>query len=548
MSLSDPITLLTHYTYATSSDLMLSDAETGANALSASKLHEIQNWAAVFQRDYPQVRTLAANRTDLIQSLDILAQKVRQIQTRLQPFLRAIPSVSSLPTPHIVLKDIFSALARGDETRALTLLPQLPSELQGRIFQAMWLVMGKPMGIHADYGRAAFCNFDKMNAPLAKKQEAVQIAVLLEMADIFGRNDESALAYFDLLRPDIQGKVFENTWVVMGKPNGHPDYGRVGFLNQESSIVIPPAKKKEAVEKTISFYLDPTPSAATSAPTVATPVVHSTQAAQLASIQSLAQSGFVAFYDAAYHPATAFMGNFHPCRFEFDGITYTGCSEAAFQAQKFGNREFRLKFRDLDGDGAFHLGQTRDPSYDTHWDSKKDDMMMNVLRAKFGQNPELKPLLLATGNAYLIEHNTRTGKDSYWSDNFDGTGQNKLGILLMQLRAEYGGTGVVPKPTACYTHFGHALPGGPVVASLQTPSKTFTCSYNGCKSPCYVEPTTSKVHKFCGRTHAAAYTSQFGVEPCSLPGCASPRFTEVGGRVHDFCGRAHAAAARTLSN
>jgi predicted NAD-dependent protein-ADP-ribosyltransferase YbiA (DUF1768 family) len=41
--------------------------------------------------------------------------------------------------------------------------------------------------------------------------------------------------------------------------------------------------------------------------------------------------------------------------------------------------------------------------------------------------------LLATGDAILIEH---TRNDDYWADGGDGSGKNKLGLLLMQVREE----------------------------------------------------------------------------------------------------------------
>jgi hypothetical protein len=45
----------------------------------------------------------------------------------------------------------------------------------------------------------------------------------------------------------------------------------------------------------------------------------------------------------------------------------------------------------------------------------------------------LKALLLGTGEAVLVEH---TANDSYWGDGGDGSGKNRLGALLMQVRAE----------------------------------------------------------------------------------------------------------------
>ena len=67
------------------------------------------------------------------------------------------------------------------------------------------------------------------------------------------------------------------------------------------------------------------------------------------------------------------------------------------------------------------------------WETVKDDIMREALQAKFGRNPALRSLLLKTGDAELIEH---TRNDSYWADGGDGSGKNRLGQLLMELRAE----------------------------------------------------------------------------------------------------------------
>ena len=59
--------------------------------------------------------------------------------------------------------------------------------------------------------------------------------------------------------------------------------------------------------------------------------------------------------------------------------------------------------------------------------------MTEAVRAKFTQHPWLRDLLLSTGEAHLIEH---TRNDRYWGDGGDGTGKNKLGLILMEIRAE----------------------------------------------------------------------------------------------------------------
>lgn len=66
------------------------------------------------------------------------------------------------------------------------------------------------------------------------------------------------------------------------------------------------------------------------------------------------------------------------------------------------------------------------------WEQVKDDIMLELLRIKFNQEP-LKVLLLSTKEAELIEGNT--WGDVYWGV-CNGIGQNKLGKLLMQVRSE----------------------------------------------------------------------------------------------------------------
>ena len=57
--------------------------------------------------------------------------------------------------------------------------------------------------------------------------------------------------------------------------------------------------------------------------------------------------------------------------------------------------------------------------------------MLEALKAKFTQHPNLKQLLISTAGKKLVEH---TINDNYWGDNGDGTGTNKLGELLIVVR------------------------------------------------------------------------------------------------------------------
>lgn len=109
-------------------------------------------------------------------------------------------------------------------------------------------------------------------------------------------------------------------------------------------------------------------------------------------------------------------------------------TEHYFQAQKFAGEpdeeEVRQAKRPME---AASMGRDRKRPFRRDWESVKDGIMLDALRAKFTQHDELKAILLGTGDAKLVEH---TANDNYWGDGGDGSGKNMLGQLLMRLRAE----------------------------------------------------------------------------------------------------------------
>ena len=124
----------------------------------------------------------------------------------------------------------------------------------------------------------------------------------------------------------------------------------------------------------------------------------------------------------------AFLSNFYECPVNY-GLTYCN-SEAAFQATKDPYR--CTEFVDLNASRAKALGRKVELRSD--WEEIKDAVMLDVLRAKFDTNPDLKEKLLATGDEFLVEGNT--WGDTYWGV-CNGKGRNHLGYLLMQVRDEF---------------------------------------------------------------------------------------------------------------
>lgn len=136
-----------------------------------------------------------------------------------------------------------------------------------------------------------------------------------------------------------------------------------------------------------------------------------------------------------YSPRDAYgcFSNFSPHRiFLKDKIWKT--SEHYFQAQKFAGTEHEEKVRLAPTPKeAANLGRSRQRPLRRDWETVKDDIMREALRAKFTQHKDLKKILLETGDALIVEH---TKNDRYWGDGGDGTGKNMLGKLLMELREE----------------------------------------------------------------------------------------------------------------
>ncbi len=109
-------------------------------------------------------------------------------------------------------------------------------------------------------------------------------------------------------------------------------------------------------------------------------------------------------------------------------------SEHYFQAQKFAGTPFEEQVRQASSPRqAAEMGRDRAKPLRSDWETVKEDVMRAAVRAKFTQHPDLGKMLLSTGDALLVEH---TAHDRYWADGGDGSGQNRLGHILMEIRQE----------------------------------------------------------------------------------------------------------------
>jgi ribA/ribD-fused uncharacterized protein len=131
------------------------------------------------------------------------------------------------------------------------------------------------------------------------------------------------------------------------------------------------------------------------------------------------------------------LSNFWPAEVKLGDMVYATV-EHGYVASKTLDITWRRAIQGLRSPGhAKRMG--RQIPLRPDWEDVRLDIMEDLLRQKFAI-PELRQLLLDTGDAMLIEGNT--WNDTFWGAVIgDGTwrswkGENNLGKLLMKIREE----------------------------------------------------------------------------------------------------------------
>jgi ribA/ribD-fused uncharacterized protein len=120
------------------------------------------------------------------------------------------------------------------------------------------------------------------------------------------------------------------------------------------------------------------------------------------------------------------LSNFYPVKIHVDGKDWPSV-EHYYQAQKSTDEAIQEFIRQAKTPveakriGLFGI-RLRDD-----WDSIREDVMRKALEAKFTRNRRCRRVLISTGQAVLFEDDS---VPTFWS----GRGQNKLGLLLMDIR------------------------------------------------------------------------------------------------------------------
>jgi len=225
--------------------------------------------------------------------------------------------------------------------------------------------------------------------------------------------------------------------------------------------------------------------------------------------------------------------NFSPHDVTYKGKRYP-TSEHLFQALKFldGHPEIAERIRNC-GERpmlAFDEAHRYQKLVRSDWRQVNVEKMEVALRLKFTQHPDLKALLLGTGDADLVEDSPR---DYFWGIGADHTGRNELGKALVRLREELhqeqDNPSHIPNARRETTRLSvqdlvSLVPTQPI-SHITSPQNSGLCQF------CQVRPKFQN-HPYCGRTCATEATKM-----CSF--CRSkPRFGK-----HPYCSRTCAAKA-----
>jgi ribA/ribD-fused uncharacterized protein len=134
----------------------------------------------------------------------------------------------------------------------------------------------------------------------------------------------------------------------------------------------------------------------------------------------------ILFYEGPYYV----LSNFSAHNVVYEGITYM-TAEHAYQTAKFIDDDIRTKIMNAPSAflareyGQFEQGRT--PNFD------KVAVMTEIMRAKRDQHADVAAVLRNTEDNVIIKNHP---DDYYWGTGADGSGENMMGKIWMELRDE----------------------------------------------------------------------------------------------------------------
>lgn len=139
----------------------------------------------------------------------------------------------------------------------------------------------------------------------------------------------------------------------------------------------------------------------------------------------------VCFYEQEFYV----LSNFSAFQVKHEGF-YFQTSEHAYHWEKFKNNDSDAAIQVANARSAhdaFKLAEAMRNRRRPDWDAVKVDIMRVILAEKCDQHGYVRRKLLETGDRELVENSWR---DDFWGWGPNRNGQNMLGVLWMQIRAE----------------------------------------------------------------------------------------------------------------
>lgn len=134
----------------------------------------------------------------------------------------------------------------------------------------------------------------------------------------------------------------------------------------------------------------------------------------------------IGFYEGPYY----MLSNFSAHEVLYMGVTYK-TSEHAYQVAKFQDDVIRSQI--ANATSAYEAREIGQQTNGRTLNFDKVAVMKEIMKAKLLQHEDVKAALLSTGNTVIEKNHPR---DEFWGTAPDGTGQNVMGKIWMELRDE----------------------------------------------------------------------------------------------------------------
>ncbi|WP_338137336.1 NADAR family protein [Vibrio kanaloae] len=146
---------------------------------------------------------------------------------------------------------------------------------------------------------------------------------------------------------------------------------------------------------------------------------------------SVSQNKEVLFYEP--EDPNGYLSNFAACPIKVDDKVWA-TSEHYYQAMKFVSEALRNTIFEASTPAeAFSLSRYYEGQVREDWYDIRVEVMQFIVTEKFRQNHRFARFLVNTGDSVIKEH---SHKDHFWGDGGDGTGENRLGEILMEMRQQ----------------------------------------------------------------------------------------------------------------